>query len=196
MEFCWFSFPYSKINAIMWEKLEVIPMKKYSIQHIIMAFIVGVLVMISGQALADTVSQIGNKVDSEAVVIVNDERVSDAIIIKGKSYTPSRDVAEALGGTVEWKGSENSIVITKSNELNFEELQAHSKAKVNVDSTKSEIERLENSLAKAKVEVETANGIYKDFVVERIANLEVEIEEAKANLAKYEKELADLEAGK
>src|SRR5690554_6846980 len=102
----------TKNHAIIWEKLEVIPMKKYSMKHIIMAFIVGVLVMISGQALADTVSQIGNKVDSEAVVIVNDERVSDAIIIKGKSYTPSRDVAEALGGTVKWVRSENKIVIT------------------------------------------------------------------------------------
>src|SRR5690606_32061440 len=135
MEFCWFSFPYSKINAIMWEKLEVIPMKKYSIQHIIMAFIVGVLVMISGQALADTVSQIGNKVDSEAIVYVNDERVSDAIIIKGKSYTPSRDVAEALGGTVKWVGSENSIMITSNEEIaaNSEKTIDYNKEKAILD---------------------------------------------------------------
>jgi len=180
----------------MWEKLEVIPMKKFTLKHIIMAFIVGALVMVSGQALANTVSQIGNKVDSEAAVYVNGEKVSDAIIIKGKSYVPGRDVAEALGGTVEWKGSENSIMITKNNELNFEEIQAHSRAKANVTETEKEIERLENSLAKAKSDLETTEGLYKEFVAQRISDLEIAIETEKANLEKYEKELQELESTK
>jgi len=190
-----------KSYAIIWEKREVKPMKK-----IIIAFIAGALVMVSGQALADTVSQIGKKVDSEASVYVNGEKVSDAIIIQGKSYVPGRDVAEALGGTVEWKGSENAIMI--SNFTTDEEIEEYNsklieynkkKAEItaSINSANRKIERLEGYIEKYNLDLaDTDNAANKEYLESEIDRYTKELETEKANLAKYEKELQELESTK
>lgn len=190
-------------------------------KKLIIAFILGALVMFSGQAIADTVSQIGKKVDSEASVFVNGEKVSDAIIIKGVSYTPSRDVAERLGAKVEWKGSENSImIVTESvnrgtdeeineeierivaekeerNYIDFEELMRVSKLKTSIESAKQNIENYERRIEKLKLQISddihpTINKSYEN----QIKEYETWIIEETANLAQLEKEYAKLESAK
>ena len=175
-------------------------------KKIIIAFIAGALVMVSGQALADTVSQIGKKVDSEASVYVNGEKVSDAIIIQGKSYVPGRDVAEALGGTVEWKGSENAIMI--SNFTTDEEIEEYNsklieynkkKAEItaSINSANRKIERLEGYIEKYNLDLaDTDNAANKEYLESEIDRYTKELETEKANLAKYEKELQELESTK
>jgi hypothetical protein len=183
----------------MWKKLEVIPMKK-----IVVAFIAGALLMLTGQALADTVSQIGKKVDSEAAVYVNGNKVSDAIIIKGKSYAPVRDIVVKLGAYVEWKGSEGIVItnnlvtdeeIAEHNLKNEMYIQAYATAKAKVDGSKREIERLEKSIAKAKAEF-VPDTIVSEYQLSRIEKLEQELETEKANLVQYEAKLSELESTK
>lgn len=160
-------------------------------KKVIIAFIAGALVMVSGQAIANTVSQIGNKVDSEAAVYVNGERVSDAIIIKGKSYFPGRDVVEKMGGTVEWKGSEGIIITAEKDDDKLLSL-----AKANVKSTKDIISDIESSLAKYKEDIIDSSGVYKEFLTEHIAKLENELKQNQEKLAQYEKEIQELESTK
>lgn len=187
-------------------------MKKFTLKHMILAFVVGAAAMVSGQALADTVSQIGKKVDSEASVFVDGNKVSDAIIIKGKSYVPGRDVAEALGAKVEWKGSQGVMITsdaaTNTTGFNFtteEEIAEHN-AKIKeyqnnfarltgaIEGTKQSLATYHQYVAGAKLEREKgADVVYFD---RRIAEYEAEIEKLEAELAQYEKELEELESTK
>lgn len=170
-------------------------------KKIIIAFIAGALVMVSGQALADTVSQIGKKVDSEATVYVDGKKVSDAIIIKGKSYVPGRDVAEALGGTVEWKGSENSIVIT-SDSNSIAETQSNEVIESN------EVLRLKEKIKSTEQKISDYNSLIDTMLMQQqssedkayydhhISQLNDKISVAEEELSQYEKELAELESTK
>ncbi|MHA7963516.1 hypothetical protein ACX93W_05165 [Paenibacillus sp. CAU 1782] len=73
-------------------------MKKY-----VIGFIIGALLMFSGQALANTVSRIGLKVGAEATVILNGNQLPDAIIVDSKSYAPVKDIADAFGADVKYE---------------------------------------------------------------------------------------------
>lgn len=67
-------------------------MRKY-----VIGFIAGVLVATAGVAAADTVSLIGKKIQSEAVVTLDGETIGTAIITDGTSFVPIRVVGEATG---------------------------------------------------------------------------------------------------
>lgn len=71
-------------------------------KKIVAAFLCGVILTFSGQVFADSISRIGKKVGSEATVLLDKEKLSDAIVIEGKSYLPVRDIAEAFGADVEY----------------------------------------------------------------------------------------------
>ncbi len=73
-------------------------MKKY-----VIGFVIGALLMFSGQALANTVSRVGLKVGSEATVILNGNQLPDAIIVDSKSYAPVKDIADAFGADVKYE---------------------------------------------------------------------------------------------
>ncbi|GIP14402.1 hypothetical protein J40TS1_00440 [Paenibacillus montaniterrae] len=168
--------------------------------------------MVSGQALADTVSQIGKKVDSEASVFVDGNKVSDAVIIKGKSYVPGRDVAEALGAKVEWKGSQGVMITsdtaTNTTGFNFttEEELAEYNAKVKeyqdnhirltaaIEGTKYRIESLTGSIEHAEKQIE--KGFSTTLFDQSIAEFKKELAKLQEELAQYEKELEELESTK
>lgn len=167
--------------------------KTFTLKHIIISFVVGAVVMTSGTVLADKVSQIGNKVAGETAVYVNGTRVSDAVIIKDKSYVPARDVADALGANVEWKGSAGIMI---NNEVNWEELKRVSDLKAEIELSHANIELLEKSIVNSTKKMEEASGQYKQYQEERIEQSTKELAEEKAKLAQYENELAELEASK
>lgn len=90
-------------------------------KKVVIAFVAGLLVMASGQVVADTISQIGKKVDSEAVVILDGKNLSNAIIIQGKSYAPVRDIAEAFGGEVLWEKGVITIISENGGSISISE---------------------------------------------------------------------------
>src|SRR5690606_6134020 len=73
-------------------------MRKYLI-----GFLVGILIATAGVAAADTVSMVGKKIQSEAVVTLDGEEIGTAIITDGTSFAPLRTVAEAVGVGVGWE---------------------------------------------------------------------------------------------
>jgi hypothetical protein len=74
-------------------------------KRVVIAFVAGALLMVSGQAMADSISRIGKKVGGEAAVYLNGKQLSDAIIVDDKSYAPVRDIAEAFGADVGFEGA-------------------------------------------------------------------------------------------
>lgn len=173
-------------------------MKKY-----VAVFLAGALLMLSTQVLADTVSQIGKKVDSEASVYVDGVKVSDAIIIKGKSYVPGRDVAEALGAKVEWKGSEGVVITSEIDKLLAEKEERNAlmweiaDLKSIISGAERSIERAQNIINKYQEELaSTTNEMNKQFLTGEIEKFTREIEENKTKLERAEKELKELESAK
>lgn len=161
-------------------------MKKY-----VAVFLAGALLMLSTQVIADTVSQIGKKVDSEAEVIVNGEKVSNAIIIKGKSYVPGRDVAEALGAKVEWKGGEG-VVITSETKPAEEDVSGiddidNSILLKKIESVKQKIADYNKLIETFTSQMQSADD--KTFYENNIAQLKEKVSAAQLELEKYEKEL-------
>jgi len=73
-------------------------MRKYLI-----GFLAGILIATAGVAAADTVSMIGKKIQSEAIVTLDGEEIGTALIVDGTSYPPLRTVAEAVGVGVGWE---------------------------------------------------------------------------------------------
>jgi peptidoglycan hydrolase CwlO-like protein len=123
-------------------------MKKY-----VIGFIIGALLMFSGQALANTVSRVGLKVGSEATVILNGNQLPDAIIVDSKSYAPVKDIADAFGADVKYepasKGKKAVITLIGDIKQHPADLQALILQK--------EKEELEEELASKQASVENAN---------------------------------------
>jgi peptidoglycan hydrolase CwlO-like protein len=67
-------------------------MRKY-----IIGFIAGILVATAGIAGAETISLVGKKIQSEAVVTLDGKEIGTAIITDGTSYLPIRTLADATG---------------------------------------------------------------------------------------------------
>jgi len=115
-------------------------MRKYLI-----GFIAGVLVATASVAAADTISLVGKKVQSEAIVTLDGEAIGTALIIDGTSYPPLRVVAEAVGVGV---GYEKGVV----------KLQTQNEKPMSLSYWEGRLEDLNGSLEIAKKLVETAEG--------------------------------------
>lgn len=192
--------------------IEVNGMKK-----VVIAFIAGALLMISGQALAEQVSRIGLKVGGEAAVYLNGKQLSDAIIVDNKSYAPVRDIAEAFNSDVEFvpatkdqkavislemksdaetiadlakQEKVNSLNHQKNNLLKEKEglLQSIEKMKISVE---------EEEITKASVKQEWAKELSQstiDNYKKIIAQNETRLAEIATLLAEVDEELSELEA--
>jgi len=115
-------------------------MRKY-----IIGFIAGVLVATAGVAAADTVSLVGKKIQSEAIVTLDGEEIGKAIITDGTSFAPIRIVAEATGLKV---GYEKGNV----------KLETQNEKPMSLSYWEGRLEDLNGSLEIAKKLVETAEG--------------------------------------
>lgn len=180
--------------------------KTFTTKHIIASFLIGALLMSSFPVLADNLSQIGKKVDSQAAVYINGDRVSDAIIIQKKAYVPARDVAETLGAKVEWKGSEG-IVITSNFTTNeeveeynnnlIEYLDKKAQLEANIKTAKVNIEQLQSFVEKYNEDyLSQFDEQTRKIFLQEVEKSKIQIEEEKSKLVQYEKELAELEASK
>lgn len=116
-------------------------MKKF-----IAGVIVGAVLFTGVQAFAAGVSLVGKKVGSEAELYLDGKRMSDVIVIDGKSYAPLREIAEGVGRSVHYKaaaGDQKAVVNLSAGkfaqEQRIKELQA-------------QIKQLENQVAGLKAD--------------------------------------------
>lgn len=79
-------------------------MRKY-----IIGIVVGSVLAFSGQAMAETISNVGKKIQSEYEVIVDGKTLPvKAVNVEGITLTPNRSLADATGYKVEFK---NGVVV-------------------------------------------------------------------------------------
>jgi hypothetical protein len=84
-------------------------------KKIVAAFLAGAILMFSGQALADTISNVGKKIKAEYTVTVDGEALNEkAIAVDGLTYTPNGVLAAAIGYDVKF---ENKKVIYKKKQV-------------------------------------------------------------------------------
>lgn len=67
--------------------------------------------MLSATAFGDSISFKGLKIEGQTKVTINDKTIGEAIIVKGKSFVPVREITEGFGGRVE-KASGKGIALT------------------------------------------------------------------------------------
>ncbi|MDQ0062390.1 hypothetical protein [Paenibacillus harenae] len=183
-------------------------------KKVVIAFVAGALLMVSGQALAESISQVGKKVGGEAIVELNDTQLSNAIIVDGKSYAPVRDIAESFGADVEFEGAtkESKAVIKLITTTDGSEMPAAHKlvilneqrGKVAEEITRRESANTnllnDNAIIEKDIEgitQEWAKDIQRAKITSNnaiIAENEVLLVDLKAQLAEIDKQIAELES--
>lgn len=84
-------------------------------KKIVIGILIGAALTFSGQALADTISNVGKTIETEYTVVVDGQELEKkAIAVDGSSYTPNRVLADAVGYNVEF--IDNTVVLTKKEE--------------------------------------------------------------------------------
>lgn len=165
-------------------------------KKVVIAFVAGALLMFSGQALADSVSRIGKKIDSEAKVFLDGKQLSNAVISEGKGYVPVRDVAEGLGASASYSKGVINIETQLPNDALVEKLRSLKSEKAYIEKkivdTQASIDYLMgedsmlNQLEKL-LETPSTNEVIQQGRVEKLAQF-------KAALAGHQATLADLQA--
>lgn len=165
-------------------------------KKIVIGFIAGALFMVSAQAFGDGISFIGKKVEGEAPVTINGKVVGEAIIIKGKSFAPVRELTNGFGGKVN-SASGGGIALSSSVEVE--------KA---VDDKSVQIAELQNKIASKQADIELMNqkiddiqkkvderkaqGISADVQVIELTTMKQELENQKSKLAELQNQLTEL----
>ncbi|WP_152398975.1 hypothetical protein [Paenibacillus cellulositrophicus] len=159
-------------------------------KKVVIGFIAGALFMVSAQAFGDGISFIGKKVEGEAPVTINGKVVGDAIIIKGKSFAPVRDLTNGFGGKVDSASSGGIALSTdKANEkvvddnsIQIIDLQNKiASKKADIESIKQKIEDIQK-----KVDERKAQGISADVQMIELATMKQELENQIGKLTELE----------
>lgn len=171
------------------------------------AFIAGALVMTTGQVMADSLSRVGKKVGSEAMVLLNGKQLSDAVVIDKKSYLPVRDIAEAFGAEVTYEAAtkDKSAVIelitsTDGSEIPVaDQIVILQQQKAKLATEKEQIQEglptLKKSLAGNE---EMLKGVVDDLtkvaISQNIESKKKAIEDIEKRLAEIDAEIAEIDA--
>lgn len=174
-------------------------MRKY-----VIGVIIGAAITISGQALAETVSNVGKKIQNEYEVYVDGTLLAkEAIVVDGTSYTPNRVLADAVGYDVAFE--KNTVFLTKKEETSVtseaaagEESQTDPAVVSKIDPstvTLENVDRLITEMISSIQSVEYSIKIYeeKGFTAE-VAAYKKRLEQRKADLAKLREIKAQLKA--
>ncbi|WP_339306554.1 hypothetical protein [Paenibacillus sp. FSL R5-0519] len=155
-------------------------MKKY-----IAGFLAGALFTVAGAAFADDIqSLIGKKIQGQTVIKVDGQVLDTAIIVEGKSYSPTRSIAEAAGYDVSMKDKE--IVMNKKpvvsgrdaiakdpvklNELITSYKESIVKEEARLESYKKIIEQRPDEAAAYQDSIDYANSkikMYQEWIAEK-----------------------------
>ena len=133
-------------------------MRKY-----IIGFIAGILIATAGVAAADTVSMVGKKIQSEAVVTLDGKEIGTAIITDGTSYAPLRVVGEAVGVGVGWeKGVVKLETQTEARSASYWEGQLEVLNNF-LNATNNEISRVEKKITTSNEIIESWEFKYNNL---------------------------------
>ncbi|MGG1637235.1 hypothetical protein [Paenibacillus sp. NRS-1760] len=175
-------------------------------KKVVISFVAGALLMASGQVLADSISKIGKKIEGEALVVVNGQKLSSAVISEGKSYAPVRDISEALGAKATYKKGVINIETSLPDDGQVEKLRA---LKVDKSYTEKKIAELELSIRTLETEtipfreergIDSVTGELRPdslIVINELKasaeKMKVELNELKIKLVSINKQINELE---
>lgn len=161
-------------------------MRKYLI-----GFLAGILIAISGVAAADTVSMIGKKIQSEAIVTLDGEEIGTALIVDGTSYPPLRTVAEAVGVGVGWeKGVVKLETQTESRSASYWEGQLEVLNNF-LNATNNEISRVEKKITTSNEIIENWEFKYNNIAEGTSDKMKESYSSTIADLKQSHKQLED-----
>ncbi|QSF42643.1 hypothetical protein [Paenibacillus tianjinensis] len=165
--------------------------------------IVGVLIFASASAFADSVGIIGKKVTGIYTVVQGGKSIAEAGIINGSAYAPVRAVSQAAGVelTVEGKKiimseNENTSVTPKSalllnlNSQRDQIVREIAKREAGIQNIQSDVIPTHEQLAKELAN----NGTLGQQQLQLVESLKQQIEQMKAELVTYNKQLVDIDA--
>lgn len=163
------------------------------------------ILLLSGQAFADSKSKIGKKITAESPVYLDGVQVSDAVIFDGTSFGAIRELAEMLGLDVKFEnGKEGSAIKLTSpeqevpKEIVWEDLKKESDLKAKITGANNDIKQFNELIEyhnKQLSEVSASPSYVKD-VENKIKEAQEEIITAQENIIKYKDELLALESAK
>lgn len=162
-------------------------MKKY-----VAGFLAGALFMLSAAAFAsDIPSLVGKKIQGQTVIKLEGQELDTAIIVDGKSYSPTRSIGEAAGFDVSMQDKE--IILNKKTSQTAstpgkEQSVEDQKVKLNdrITNQKDRIEALQKRIE--GMEYEMSKPDYVDRGEKEVTD------QYKADLEKQESLLVDLES--
>jgi hypothetical protein len=159
-------------------------MKKFMVSFLIFATMIGTIV-----ANADSVSLIGKKVQSEAVVNLDGVSAGSAIIIDGVSYAPVRVIAEASNLTVGYK--KGVITLTSNESENTEKSVVFDEVALNKEKRQLTIRvnTLRNYISDTTHSINEYTSVLENIEGELIKTYEAMIAEFLENKQTYETEL-------
>lgn len=168
-------------------------MKKY-----VAGFLAGALFMLSAAAFANDIpSLVGKKIQGQTVVKLEGQELDTAIIVDGKSYSPTRSIGEAAGFDVSMQDKEiilnkkTSQTATTPGKGQSVEEQA-TKLNERISNHEDRILRLETRIVGLEDELLKPNYVdrgEKDV----IAQYKLDLAKEKSLLADLKSQLAELE---
>lgn len=173
-------------------------------EKFISGVIVGVLLLTSVSAFADSASLIGQKVQGLFSVEKNGVKIADAVVIKGTAYAPVRSISEAAGVALNVEGKKilmgetNTTSAAEAVSVELSRLNSELKSyQANIDSTvENVIKPREANLAALKAadngsaeSAFTISSVEKRLESERayVAEQQALIDKAEARIAELTK---------
>ncbi|QMV44473.1 hypothetical protein [Cohnella cholangitidis] len=187
--------------------------RKYAV-----GIVIGAVLMYSGQAFGETISNIGKKVTGELTVELNGNDIGTGVVISNKTYLPVRDIANAFKAGIEVK--EGGVSLTTevptgpdiSDKIASLDDQIRSVTGLRDNAIKKR-DRMEAGLSEPYKPLVNAQQLLDSFTdttvpayqkqKEKVAELQKIVDDAKqelsdleAKIIEYDKQITDLEAQK
>ncbi|KQY87083.1 hypothetical protein ASD24_26775 [Paenibacillus sp. Root52] len=164
-------------------------MKKY-----VAGFLAGALFVLSASAFADDIqSLVGKKIQGQTVVKIDGQELDTAIIVDGKSYSPTRSIGEAAGFDVSMQGKEIILNTNTSSTPTASTPGKGQSVEDQITRLKERIAVAEQRIADTKKLVAASESVINDPSKDSTGE-ESFLEMRKANLAEQEALLTDLES--
>lgn len=182
-------------------------------KKLIVGIAASAMVLTGSVAYGATSSIIGAKVQGLFSVVVNGEKISDAVVINGLTYVPIRSLTDSIGGDIKVVGKTVSVVTpTQSPDVGLDERSIILKGKIYGFET--EITKRERKITMLQTEISEvekiiagndASPLYKDFGMvyregqdyknsaAKIVELQVQVDAVKAEITDLQAQIAAVE---
>jgi len=161
------------------------------IKQLAVGIIIGAVLMFSGQAMAESISKIGKRVQGEYAVRVDGVKIeAKGLSIDGQTTVPARALADAIGYSVAFKN--NEVVLIKKEQEASSQMQELERRKLQdvLNETLGDIEGVEFSIRQTEGQLLT--GSFGSEAEK--GNTEKRLAEYKTKLEELQKKKVELEA--